>query len=298
MKFDLVVGNPPYQESKEHGKKVTGDGAPWVKFTVIMIRTLKESGYLMFLIPDSWQAPTYDLMGSRLSIFQDFFKKGNLLCSVSVDKNIFADVGVGISYFVFQNTKYSGATNIDGVLIDITDMPFIPKNKESLSICSKVLTKTLNSRQAKMRWNKAVTEIKWQETKTDEYCYPFIDHNSYKPIRWANKKDPDQYKRKVIFPYIGTYQAIVDDKGEYGTNPQSAILFLNKNENKEAAEGFYGSKLISFLVNSNKWTQYLLVGNILNYIPVPDLSREWTDLELYEWFELTQEEIDEIEKSR
>jgi tRNA1(Val) A37 N6-methylase TrmN6 len=79
MKFDVVVGNPPYQESKEHGKKVTGNGALWVKFTLKSIELCKDNGYVAFIIPDSWTAPTYDLMGSRKSIFNDYFKKYNLI---------------------------------------------------------------------------------------------------------------------------------------------------------------------------------------------------------------------------
>jgi len=302
MRFDVVVGNPPYQDSKAHGKKTTGNGALWVRFTVQALDLLKDNGYLGFVIPDSWTAPTYDLMGSRESIFNDYFKKNNLLYVNFDVKKFFPTVGIDPSAFVLKKDQnYTGTiikTPNETITLDLTNMSFVTKDLSaiSLSIHSKVLSSKENSRLFKMRWKKTVTSIEVQETKDSTFKYPFVDHHSYKPTRWAKTLDPDASKRKVLVPYVGKYQCIVDDVGTLGARESVSVLFLQDTEKGEFAERFFTSKLINFIMNTNQWTQYQL-SQILNFIPVEDFSQDWTDAKIYKHFSLTQEEIDYIESN-
>lgn len=300
MKFDNIVGNPPYQDSKAHGKKTTGNGALWVKFTVKAMGLVKDNGFLGFVIPNSWTAPTYDLMGSRESIFTDYFKKNNLFYLNFDVKKFFPTVGIDPSAFILKKDQtYTGTTiktPTETIHLNLSNMSFITKDlsSASLAIHSKVLSNLENSRLIKMRWKKTVTSIKAQETKDNTFKYPFIDHHSYKPIRWSNTLDPDASKRKVLVPYVGKYQCIIDDTGELGARESVSILFLNDNEKGKFANGFFTSKLINFIMNTNQWTQYQL-SQILNFIPVEDFSQDWNDSKIYQHFGLTQEEIDYVE---
>ena len=123
--------------------------------------------------------------------------------------------------------------------------------------------------------------------------YPVVDSHSFKDTRWSDKKDPDFNKRKVLVTYVGNYQCIVDD-GNCGAKKAVSVRFLNNNETVESANSFYNSKLINYVMNSNKWTQYLL-SQILNNIPHPVLDKVYTDEELYNYFNLTLEECNYIE---
>jgi site-specific DNA-methyltransferase (adenine-specific) len=300
MKFDVIVGNPPYQDSKAHGKKTTGNGALWVRFTVKAIDLVKDNGFLGFVIPDSWTAPTYDLMGSRESIFNDYFKKNNLLYLNFDVKKFFPSVGIDPTAFLLKKDQnYTGTTiktPIETINLDLSNMSFITKDLSttSLSIHSKVLSNKENSRLFKMRWKKTVTSIEVQELKDQNFKYPFVDHHSYKPTRWAKTLDPDASKRKVLVPYVGKYQCIVDDAGVLGARESVSVLFLQDIEKGDFAERFFTSKLINFVMKTNQWTQYQL-SQILNYIPVEDFSQDWNDNKIYKHFVLTQEEIDYVE---
>jgi hypothetical protein len=299
-KFDVIVGNPPYQDSRAHGKKTTGNGALWVKFTVKAMDLINDNGVLGFVIPDSWTAPTYDLMGSRKSIFTDYFKKHNLFYLNFDVKKFFPNVGIDPSVFVLKKgqpyTKTVIKTPTETISLDLSNMSFITKDLSpvSLSIHSKVLSHKENSRLIKMRWKKTVTSIKIQETKDSIFKYPFVDPHSYKPLRWASTLDPDAPKRKVLVPYVGKYQCIVDNIGELGARESVSVLFLNDNEKGEYAERFFASKLVNYIMNTNQWTQYQL-SQILNFIPIEDFSQDWNDQKIYKHFNLTQEEIDYIE---
>ena len=301
MKFDVIVGNPPYQESKEHGKKVTGNGALWVKFTLKAIELCKDKGHVAFIIPDSWTAPTYDLMGSRKSIFNDYFKKYNLTHINFNVKKYFPGVGTDPSAFVLKKDSNYATTNVvtpnEKFDINIANTSFITRdvNSVALSIHEKILNQNENDKLCKMRWTKSVTSIKTENEKNKEYYYPFVDHHAGKPLRWANTLDPDALKRKILIPYVGKYQCIIDDKGELGARESVSVLFLNDNETYESANSFLNSKLVTYIMNTNRWTQYVL-SQIINYIPINDYTKVWTDNELYNYFNLTQNEIDYIEK--
>jgi Eco57I restriction-modification methylase/Protein of unknown function (DUF1493) len=299
MKFDVVVGNPPYQEHREHGKKVTGNGALWVKFITQALELVKDDGYVSLITPDSWTSPTYDLMGSRESILNDYFKKYNLE-HVDFDvKKYFKNVGIDPCYFIVKKSNDYTNTSINtpnGKFdINLENMSFIPKdlNPLSLSIHSKVLSNSENARLFKMRWKSIIKSINVQNDKDDVFKYPFIDAHSHKPVRWASSLDPDASKRKVLVTYVGKYQCIVDDNGELGAKQAVSVLFLNDNEKGEYADNFFNSKLIHFIMNSNRWTQYIL-SQILNFIPIIDFTQDWDDTKIYNYFNFSQEEIDYI----
>lgn len=298
-KFDVVIGNPPYQETKEHGKKVTGNGALWVRFTELAFNTTKDNGVVAFVIPDSVLAPTYDKMGSRVSLFNDLFKKFNTLYLNLDVKKFFQNVGTYPIAFVCQKNNLYKETKIQTKTElfshDIHNMNFIPKdyNKISISIHNKILSNKENDNLFKMRWIKEVTSLNAQDEKTEKCKYPVIDGHSFKEIRWSENKDPDFDKPKVLVTYVGNYQCIVDN-GNRGAKQTVSIRFLTEGETTESADSFYNSNLINYVMNSNKWTQYLL-SQILNRIPHPPLDRVYTNKEIYEYFNLEQEEIDYIE---
>jgi type I restriction-modification system DNA methylase subunit len=55
MKFDVVLGNPPYQDSqKTQGK----NSSLWTKFIIKSNELLKDNGILSFVVPISWFAPS------------------------------------------------------------------------------------------------------------------------------------------------------------------------------------------------------------------------------------------------
>ena len=58
IKFDAIIGNPPYQERNKNGKSKHGKSNLWTKFIDYSFDLLKKNGYLLFITPTSWMGGT------------------------------------------------------------------------------------------------------------------------------------------------------------------------------------------------------------------------------------------------
>lgn len=62
MKFDVIIGNPPYQEVTETGRKDQASNL-WSKFWIKSLRLLNDDGYAALITPTSWMSPSANLRG-------------------------------------------------------------------------------------------------------------------------------------------------------------------------------------------------------------------------------------------
>jgi tRNA1(Val) A37 N6-methylase TrmN6 len=54
LKFDLVMGNPPYQPQSDEKK---GGKSLWTDFVIRSLTLLKDNKYLLFIHPALWRKP-------------------------------------------------------------------------------------------------------------------------------------------------------------------------------------------------------------------------------------------------
>jgi len=149
MKFNVIVGNPPYQE----GGRDDQANKLWPQFVKKAYDVVEDNGHVAMITPNGWMQPTADIGKgtgkNALSIFNDIFKKNNLIVANIDSDNIrethFKGVGSTFSYYLFQKASYSGGTEFitptGSVQIDISNIDSLPKvtSKESLSIVKKMV---------------------------------------------------------------------------------------------------------------------------------------------------------------
>jgi len=130
MKFDVVVGNPPYQAANE--KSAMGSKTIWQKFIPLALSLVKRDGYISFIHPQQWRRPNHEILKS--------FQEKNLLFlkmfSLQRGQKIFG-VGTAFDYYILQNAPYQGITEIvDEADItnrrNITSETFIPNKGEKI----------------------------------------------------------------------------------------------------------------------------------------------------------------------
>lgn len=313
MKFDVIIGNPPYQ-----GSDSRRDGALWPEFIAHAKKLCKINGSVALLTPIYWIADdslkelniennVITVSGLRNTIFNKvnliFIKTG-----AEINKNF--NVGVDICYFIFSNSDYKYKTTIQSDFgtseINIKHFAFIPKNvnESILSIlnktvfsnnCFKILTGSYKFRIK----DSDITKI----NANDEFKYPFVTTSAKfsKKIYGYSKTELEcQTNSKVIWSNSG-YNAPFYDDGNFGLGDHSAaILVDNKNEAENLIWFLTESKIIKFLQQLKVSSGYVIgFSSIQKYIPNIKniLNIKLTDEELYQHFNLTQEEIDLIEST-
>lgn len=159
MKFDVIVGNPPYENSTHNAKK----DSLWKKFILKSDELLNNNGILTFVIPASFTSPTKLFNGykNRLKYVdltpKKYFKGvGSTFCYIILDKHI------------QKNCKIK--SDIGEVVVNLDKFNCIPSqiNEEILKISEKVFKK-------ERKWN-LTTEYHTQ-TFSD-----FVDDGKYEVI--------------------------------------------------------------------------------------------------------------------
>lgn len=129
MKFDVIVGNPPFQESKDGGERKDQASNLWSKFWAKSFRISNPHGIIALITPTSWLSPSADLKGKdkvkhhdRLwDVFNDYTSVANI---TDVSKH-FPGVGSSFGYVIVDKAGTAGLTFTDG---SPTTLGFLPKS--------------------------------------------------------------------------------------------------------------------------------------------------------------------------
>lgn len=98
--FDVMVGNPPYQDSSHTEKKNT----LWRKFLHLSItKHIRRGGYLAFITPSSWA-------GSSNLLNKYFLPHNIIYLNKDECRKHFPGVGSTFSYYILQLTPYQNKT--------------------------------------------------------------------------------------------------------------------------------------------------------------------------------------------
>ena len=219
MKFDVVIGNPPYQE-------VTGAANSkgiWSNFVKKSFEICEEGGYVSLIHPSGWR----DVKGN-FSHIKDLLKSKNIkylnVNDFNTGKEVFG-VGTNFDWYVVENSENENSeTNINTIsdvddLSNLNSMEFIPGGLfniyEGLGPKEGEETVDLISNSSYHHQRNHVNKV-----ITCEYIYPCVYSITQKNgvnFHYSNVNDKGHFGiSKLIFSDgLGTYP-ILDVMGEYG----------------------------------------------------------------------------------
>ncbi len=275
MKFDVIVGNPPYQDITNKAK----NNKLWHKF-VQNVDYLNEGGVIAFVNPVS--------MFSYIGASERILKKYTTDMSIAyvkthdtMQKNPFPTVSVDTCHWIAVNKPYDGKTEYNGKMIDL-------RNKNEL----------LSEEQ--IRIDAILKKIEDYRPKI-EFSYQGIDNQEgqYEYLYSGKKKCKsvsmpiNEGRLKYVVSFSASY------KNQFTTTENVAgfnrYILIKEGEDKQI-ESFMLSNVIKFFAMKYRKTAGFTPAVKNNMIP--DLRRKelWTNEELYKLFELSQEDINLVEQ--
>jgi len=236
MKFDVLVGNDPYQE--QVGPKKTEP--IWNKFFFKRMSLLKDGGYLTLIHPSGWR----NITGKFKDVQTMIKSKKVKFLSIHNEKDGMNTFGAETryDYYVLQNVSNDGSeTTIrfqDGEIKNIVldKMEFIPNG--GIDLLDRLIAKDGEETVEMIHsYSDYETRKTWMsKTQTNEFIHPVVytvDYLSQPTFHYSSTNQKGHFgKPKVIWSNgrissIGNY---VDETGEYGLT-QFAYAIVDDVEN-------------------------------------------------------------------
>lgn len=303
MKFDVIVGNPPFQSTDDSGNRKSMSTNLWSKFIKKSFDMINDGGVVAMITPASWASNTIDINEGKVRIFKDIFNVNNpLAINLSTVKQYFPTVGSTFSYFVVEKAPNAGQTKVitqDGDFVtNLTGFVSLPKviTKESLSINNKFAKQMTNNSTCAGQMQSSA--CKYSPTMDQDFTFPAYHTAAVEDsgTTWyTNVEHPNFHKNKIIFSLSGYFRPYADP-GKLGYTDMCLAYILADTEKLEYAMQVFSSKLFAFVLENNKWSGFN-PKEIIRSFPKLDLTRSWTDSQIYAHFNLTKEEIDYVESN-
>lgn len=317
MKFDVIIGNPPYQLSDGGDKdadKTRGGAIPLYHKFVQQAKKLNPR-YLSMIIPSRWFAGGRGLDEFRAEMLND--KRLSVLVDYPIAADVFPGIKLngGVCYFLWEK-EYKGDCKVISCLDGGKDE----------------MIRGLNEYETFVRFNKAIPILKKVNKSKFEPLSKLVSKQKPFGLRtferpsgkgkiklYANKEVGLIEENKITqgHEWLNKWKILLSrgygEGGEARPYPRMVIgkpiiappdsactetyLVIGRFNSKIQANNlasYLQTRFVRFLVALKKNTQDVIADRF-DFVPQQDFTEPWTDEKLYKKYGLTQEEIAFIE---
>ncbi len=313
MKFDVIIGNPPYQ---------TNDGGAGASASPIYNNFVEQAKllnpqYLSMIIPSRWFSG-----GKGLDSFRNDMLTDKKLCKLvdffdATDCFPGVDISGGVCYFLCDNNTNNSCeitsirngltSKITRPLLEYGSDTFVRFN-EAMSIVEKVKKFNEESFETLVSSRKPfglATKLKLKPKATKDdieiYAYPtngFIPRSEIQ----VNEEWIDKYKvlmgkaygERGSFPYWVLGKPKIAAPGTCCSETYLVVGPSNSHTETCNIAQYIQTRFFRFLVLLKKNTLNAPRG-VYQFVPIQNFNEEWTDEKLYQKYNLTTDEIAFIE---
>lgn len=313
MKFDVIVGNPPYQLNDG------GNGASAAPIYHFFIRQAKRLNprYLAFIVPSRWFAGGKGLDEFRDEMLHDRHIKKIVDYPDANDCFPGVEIKGGVNYFIWERA-YDGDCEITTII----------GNEEAST-----MKRRLDEYDTLIRWNEAIPILRKVQARHESTLDKVV--SSRKPFGLATNfsdfddiNNPDKYKiyanKKTGYVLktrvwvgenlVGKWKVLLPKANEgSGTLPNRVLTYptiaepgsvctetyivVKSFDSEEEAKNFVSyitTRFFRFLVLLRKVTQDT-TSKVYALVPDLTMTQAWTDEKLYDRYDITSDEQAYIE---
>jgi site-specific DNA-methyltransferase (adenine-specific) len=315
MKFDVIIGNPPYQID-DGGAKASA--SPIYQYFVENCKKLKPR-YLIMIIPARWYGGGKGLDSFRNSMITD--RHNRVLTDFLNAADCFPGVEIkgGVCYFLW-NRDQEGPCQVftykDKVLFEKscrylkegTSDVFVrfEKGVDILKKVWKLKEKTMDALVSAQKPFGLRTFVQGSESPSNGSVVLYQNGG----IGYIFRKDVTKHADWIDLPKVlisAAYNAgdnyphqilgkpIVSMPGSCCTETYEVIGPLSSVKEAQNLCTYISTKFFRFLVMLKKTSQHA-APNVFSFVPIQDFSKPWADKELYSKYQLSTDEISFIEQ--
>lgn len=317
MKFDVIVGNPPYQIDSDGNTRTKPVYHLFVEQAIRM-----EPRYVVMITPSRWVAGGLGLSDFRARMLKD--RHLARLVDYRVEKDVFPYVNIngGVSYFLWD-AEHDGKCLISHVPAGgapsapearyLNEFDLLVRQNEAVHILRKVRSRkepTFDARVSSQKPFDLHTNFHGADSKagiTDPLVMHGARRQSWVPrasVR-KNREWVDCWKVFLSAASDGndSFPAPIWDlaRGPFVGGPgeicSGSYLVVYPTDTEAAAvavASFLRSRFVRFLVSLRKIAQHNDAGRFA-FVPDLPMDRGWTDEELYQRYGLNEQDIAYIE---
>lgn len=330
-KFDIIIGNPPYNRGGIHSHTGTKSGKTsgkknetiWPLFIKNSFDWLKKDGFLVFINPLSWLKKSHSLHNRMIEKHISWLKLWDDSQSLAM---INADIP--ISLYVLKNTPNTNKKT--EIISEIKRKKLMTTSLEYLnpeysipfayhSIFNKLIhfieknnckldykTKAVNSKgEIRMVWNKQTEKNEEKEvsiplpktyTLEDRWAVDTYTINEGIMVKKATEQHPDANKRKLIIANKRGFNGAFIDEGKLSITGNHKFYILG--DNLELLLKLLSFKISGVISDYTKYGQSFLDNEAFKFLPdIRKLGMDITEDEFYHLLELTESEIKRIKNN-
>ena len=313
LKFDAIVGNPPYQQA-DGGSKASA--VPIYQRFVEQAKSI-EPRYISMIMPARWYSGGRGLDSFRAAMLADTHLEKLYDFIDSNDCFDGVDIAGGLCYFLW-NHAYNGkcaVTNIQGAeryttMRQMNESDVFVRYGQALSIIEKVKTVESEFLDSYVSSQKPFG-LRTYVTPTDSGDVSLRYNKGIGPFRRELVTSGIDWidKWKVIMSYLTSDHAGRGDKegkrkifSSMEVLPPETVctetyIVIDTFDTENEAQNLFSylkTQFVRFLVALVTTTQHISKSNFA-FVPVQDFSKEWSDAKLYSKYGLTDDEIKFIE---